>query len=78
MDSSVWRTSSHLPEGIPHVFLTAESKVSLCGREEHIGNKWSEPLEGAPTAKCKTCVYILEGSFTIARIKAQGGGILHR
>jgi hypothetical protein len=78
MDSNiVWRKSSHLPDGTPHGFVSESSTIAGCGREEHVGNIWSEPLTEEPTKKCKTCVYVLEGVDVISRVQASGGGILH-
>ncbi len=74
---SVWRRSTFYLEGKAHGFRTDTTTESACGREQYPGNIWTEPLTEEPTDKCKTCVYVLEGSNILARQKLSGGGIVH-
>ncbi len=72
-----WRKSIFVPEAKAHGFVDTETTTSACGRDQHPGNVWTEPLTNEPNDKCKQCAYILEGADVIARIKASGGGIFH-
>lgn len=66
----IWKRFKHLPEGASHAFTAKDETTAACGRSTFNLYPWEEDTN-AP--KCRNCIYILEGSLVIARMKMRGG-----
>lgn len=83
MAEVVWKRFKHLPHGAYHAFSNGDELEGVCGRNvtNVVVNDVRSVLvlpETDDFNKCKNCVYILDGTLFIARLKAPGGGMLHR
>lgn len=83
MVESTWRRFKHLPLGKYHAFTSVDETVSVCGNSVKRGEgKTVEELflTGEDTAidKCRKCLWLLDGSFIIARAYALHEGMSRR